>query len=249
MTDPWFPHRKATRNASVRLFCFPYAAKGASTYRSYADRLPAHIEVCAVQLPGREERLADPPLTSMEDLVEAVADAIGPYLDLPFAFYGQSMGAIVAFEVARALRARQSVAPQHLFVAREQAPHLLVPAALTNDRLSDDELLRDTRRAPLDSPLRANPEVLELMLPTYRADSLVLERYRYVRAEPLECPITAFVPQEDNTLSRQDVEAWHAHTSAAFRLEVLPGRGWELFGPEGEAAMCEAMVDELTFVT
>jgi len=241
----WLPYQKPSRNAYVRLFCFPYAAKGASSYRRYADHVPPRIDVCAVQLPGREERLAEPAFTALPDLVGALGDALKPYLDLPFAFFGQSMGALVQFELARRLRDEGVAMPVHLFVAREQAPHLIHPPEVTNDRLTDEEFLADTQRIPLDSPLRANSDILNLMLPTYRADSLVIEKYVYVPSHPLNCPITAFAANQDAIVRIEDIQSWDEHTTDTFRLQVLPVTGLELFQPEAESVMCAAIVEEL----
>lgn len=243
--DLWFPYRKPSRNAAARLFCFPYAAKGASSYRAYSDLVPSWIEVCAAQLPGREERLGEPALSTMEEIVERLTEAMRPYLDLPFATFGQSMGAIVQFEIARALRSAGEAQPEHVFVVRERAPQLLEPAAESSEALSDEEYVADPRRLPPDSPFRAaDPHVMELMLPTYRADSLAIERYEYVPGDPLRCPITVFGADDDDAIARDDLEAWAEQTSGAFRLVTLPVSGWELMGPEAEATILETVVGE-----
>src|SRR5262245_10714091 len=106
----------------LRLFCFPYAGGTASAFRGWHDAIPQPIEVCAVRLPGREARLAEPPFTSSETLVPAVADALEACLDVPYALFGHSMGAVAAFEVARELRRRARQPPVRLFLSGARAP-------------------------------------------------------------------------------------------------------------------------------
>src|SRR6202035_2395188 len=93
-----------------------------SAYRGWAAALPGDVEVCPVQLPGRESRLREPPFVSAERLVLALADALHPHLALPFAFFGHSMGAMLSFELARELRRRGRPLPVHLFVSGRRAP-------------------------------------------------------------------------------------------------------------------------------
>jgi surfactin synthase thioesterase subunit len=93
--------RIGTAAPRLRLFCFPYAGGGASIYRTWPDDLPRDVEVCAIQLPGRERRLSEPPLRSLQKAVEILVGVMRPYLDLPFALFGHSMGALLAYEVAR----------------------------------------------------------------------------------------------------------------------------------------------------
>jgi medium-chain acyl-[acyl-carrier-protein] hydrolase len=100
----WFLCQKPERRASLRLFCFPYAGGSASIFRGWAQHLPPTVEVCAIQLPGRGGRLLEPAITRMPRLIQAIAPAFVPYLDIPFAFFGHSMGTLISLELARYLR-------------------------------------------------------------------------------------------------------------------------------------------------
>src|SRR5438552_7109196 len=122
VTDSWLACLKPRPHAAVRLFCFPYAGGGASAFRCWPDALPASIEVCPVQLPGRETRFREPPYTRLAPLAEALGHALRPFLDRPFAFFGHSMGALVAFELTRWLRRAGGPQPAHLFVSACAAP-------------------------------------------------------------------------------------------------------------------------------
>src|SRR5439155_1489615 len=111
----WLPYRKARPDARIRLFCFAYAGGTASMFRGWQERLPSHVEVCAVQLPGRESRIHEPPMTRMNQLVDSLVPVIAPLLDRPFALFGYSLGAAIAFETARGIKRELGADPLGLF--------------------------------------------------------------------------------------------------------------------------------------
>ena len=122
-SDPWIRMFEPRPDAAVRLFCFPYAGGGASMYLSWARSMPAAVEVCPIQLPGREERFADAHFRQLEPLKSAVLEHLEPCLDKPFLLFGHSMGAIIAYEIAHALSS-QGRPPAHLIVSGQRAPHI-----------------------------------------------------------------------------------------------------------------------------
>ena len=132
-TQRWFPSLRSRREALVRLFCFPYAGGGASVYRGWASDLPDFVEVCPVQLPGREGRFREPAFTRLGPLVEALTESLRPCLDRPFAFFGHSLGALVAFELSRRLR-REGRRPVRL--GRSSAHHFGTNARSCGRRLT-----------------------------------------------------------------------------------------------------------------
>jgi medium-chain acyl-[acyl-carrier-protein] hydrolase len=219
----WFYCARPNPRAGLKLFCFPYAGGAARIYRDWPDNLPFGVEVQAVQLPGRGARMTEPPFTSLPSLIEDVSDAIRPLLDRPFAFFGHSMGALIAFELARQLRRERGAEPAHLFVSGRRASHLTRTEPPTYN-LPDDEFVKELARLNGTSrEILEHPELMSLMIPPLRADFAVSQCYSYVPEPPLSCPLTAFGGLGEKHLTREDIEAWREHTTGAFKVRMLPG--------------------------
>lgn len=220
--DGWIVRYRPDAQARMRLFCFSYAGGGASVFRSWPDLLPPEVEVCGVQLPGHEHRLGEPAYTRLAPLVQALADAISPYLDRPFAFFGHSMGALVSFELTRQLRRTSDRHPVCLYLGAYRAPHLPNP----NVKISQLplEVFKVILRAD-GTPERIlqNEELMQAMLPTLRADFELCETYEYKEEPPLRCPFALFGGSEDVRISAADLEAWRIHSNETCSLSLLPG--------------------------
>jgi medium-chain acyl-[acyl-carrier-protein] hydrolase len=214
-------------NARLRVFCFPFAGGGASTFNAWSNELPADIrtqtELCAIQLPGRETSMRSPPFHRLQPLVVALAPVIMRYAHTPFVFLGHSMGALVSFELARKLRRRGAPEPTHMIVSGHRAPH--IPDRHPSiHRLPDQELvtkLRNFGRTP--EGVLQNPELMALLLPVLRADFAVCESYEYASEEALACSITAFGGNDDEKVSRTELAAWQLETNNSFSMHMFPG--------------------------
>lgn len=221
--EPWVVCPKPNPRAVLRLFCFPYAGGGASAFRTWPEGLPLNVEVYAVQPPGRESRLKEPLFDRLLPLVDALAQALRPYMNMPFAFFGHSLGTLMSFELARKLRRQNAPGPLHLFVAGRCAPQILDPDPPVHE-LPEPEFVEELRRLNgTPEPVLQHPELMTLLLPTLRADFAINETYVYQDEEPLDCPISAFGGLEDQEVSRDDLAAWRVHTRGNFRLQVFPG--------------------------
>jgi medium-chain acyl-[acyl-carrier-protein] hydrolase len=208
--------------ASIKLFCFPYAGGNAGLFRRWSHHLPT-VEIHALQLPGRGARMSESPCTSLPALVVNVAEALMANRDDRFILFGHSFGAIVAFEVARELRRRRHRLPECLFVSGCHAPTI----GLARDTIynSSDEDLVASLRALNGTPsaILDDPELIALMLPTLRADLELAETYVAVPDEPLPCPITGFRGVHDEDTSNGRFDAWHSQTLAGFTEHTLDG--------------------------
>jgi len=221
--DTWVSWSKLNPHASLRLFCFPYAGGAALTFRTWSDSLPMSLEVCPVELPGRGKRITSAPFTRLQLLVQAIAIALLPYLDKPFAFFGHSMGGLVSFELARLLRKNYGISPVHLFVSACPAPQVPDPDPPIH-ALPEPEFLEKLRRLNgTPEAVLENAELMQMLLPVLRADFAVIETYAYTPESPLDCPITAFGGLQDREVRYDDLKVWQEQTNAAFSLHMLPG--------------------------
>ncbi|WP_212994712.1 thioesterase II family protein [Actinoplanes auranticolor] len=224
MTDPWLRVHRPRPDASRQLVCFPHAGGSAAVYRSWADELPPTIEMAVVQYPGRHDRYAEPLPTDLPALAADIVPAVLARAHRRTAFFGHSMGATVAFEVAR----RMTAVPDRLFVSARKAPSAAagpVPPVSQRTTPDDDEQLRhELRRIGGASPAWLDDDELwALVLPVLRNDSRMSRAYHYRQGPPLTCPITAIVGDADQAVGPADAARWRMHTVGGFDLRVLPG--------------------------
>jgi medium-chain acyl-[acyl-carrier-protein] hydrolase len=218
----WIIEGNVNPNARMRLFCMPYAGAGASIFHPWRRGTLSEAEICAIQLPGRESRILDKPFSSIVPLVKDLADAIETRLDKPFAFFGHSNGALICFELARLLRRRNLQLPFALIASGHNAPDLpLVKAPIAH--LPEEEFLHSLKRLNgVPKEIETNREIMELLLPTLRADISVAETYQYFPEEPLDCPILAVYGMNDPETDYESILAWQRQTKRAFSAHMMP---------------------------
>jgi medium-chain acyl-[acyl-carrier-protein] hydrolase len=219
----WVSIPRPNPTARVRLFCFPYAGGGAAVFYPWTQQLAPGIELCQIHLPGREMRLREPLATHLMPLVSSLAAALSGYLDRPFAFFGHSMGALVAFELIRILRQQENRFPMHLFISGFPAPHL--PDRHPHLRNLCDEDFVDRVKVYDGTPdaVFQNRELMDIFLPILRADFTIIETYQYVDDHPIDCPITAFGGCDDPRANKAEMESWREQTNNRFSLDFFPG--------------------------
>lgn len=221
-SSPWIAGTRPSRPPRIRLFCLPYAGGGASVYRQWSEDLPVDVDVCAIQLPGRERRYGEPAFTSMEQAADALEAALRPHLDTPFLLFGHSMGASIAHELAHRLETRGKP-PLALMVSGRRAPHLPSRTQPIH-ALSDSGFIQELARLNgTPTQVLENVELMELMLPLLRADFKLIETHRPRPRPPLTVPVIAFGGTDDDEAGVDELQAWSSTTNGDFRLHLLPG--------------------------
>lgn len=218
----WFSQAESGTAGRVRLFCIPFAGGGPSAYLEWVRFLPPEIEPFSVNLPGRGSRLHEPPIRRMTELVARLLPDTLDRIERPYAIFGHSMGAHVAWELACQLRDR-GAPPLVLFVSSRRAPQL--PERNTLPSQLDDAAMLEIAISVygLDGGIRRDPEVLRVLLPALRADFEIIDSYEWVRRRPLDCPIVAFGGTDDFAVDPSELRAWAELTTSAFSLRLMPG--------------------------
>ncbi len=239
--NPWIVRSRPQPEAEVRLFCLPHAGGSAAMFFAWPALLPDSVEVVGLQLPGRGRRIREAGYTRMTPLVEAAGEAVAPLLDRPYALFGQSLGALIGFELGRALAGRGRP-PQHLFVSACSAPHLHAPDPPLH-ALPEAEFLAALQRfngTPRE--IFEHQELMQQLIPVFRADFAVSETYAYAGGI-LSCPITAFGGLEDRIVAAESLDGWRRQTEAAFERVMFPGGHFYL--PAIQGALLERVSQAL----
>jgi capreomycidine synthase len=210
----------AASSPRATIFCFPHAGGAPSAFRDWSATARSDVEICVIALPGRESRALEPALIDVEE----IADAIIRRARRPFAFFGHSMGALLAFEVQRRLCARQGRSARQLWVSGAGSPAHRDGPLTGAGRWPDDRLMRQMVALGGMHPLvAADAGAAELFLPALRADLCWLDAYLATEPEPLPTPIFAIVGRDDPLATPAQVGDWARYTTAEFRLRVIAG--------------------------
>ncbi len=220
MRGPWLLCRSRRPAAGVRLYCFPHSGGSPGEYMQWSELMPA-VEVWAVQLPARGSRLHEQPVWSMSELVEAFLEDVE--LEPPFAFFGHSLGALVAFETARALRAAGRELPSALLLSACEPPHATVPDPHMRT-LSDEQLIAwvTERYGALPAELLAEPALLELLLPATRSDLTIYHEYAHVPGPALDMP-TLVMGGDRDRITPELLGEWRRYCDGEFDTQLFPG--------------------------
>jgi surfactin synthase thioesterase subunit len=216
-----FPGAPGT--AGVRLYCFPHAGGAASAYVPLSRRLSPDVEVLAVQYPGRQDRRLEPPVTAITELADHIAWQLRPAASAgPYALFGHSMGALLAYETARRLRQWSAPGPVRLFLSGRGAP-TRQPSA--HDQVTDDTGLRAAirRLGATDTRMLDDPELAAMVMPALRADYQALASYVWRPGPPLDHPLTVLVGDRDPVVTTEEARAWCSRFTGDFDFRVLPG--------------------------
>lgn len=224
--NKWFINHNKVAVAKLRLFCFHHSGGTASCFKDWREFLPSEVELIAVQFPGRDARNSEPLITDMNAAVKQITDAFNKYqmiYELPFVFFGHSLGSLIAFEIANELRKRNLKAPQYLIVSGRTAPQTQPKEEVLHD-LTDDLFVKGlTKYQGMPTEILQNKELLEVLLPRLRADFTLSETYQYKEKPPLECPILAIGGKDDSTVNYNELVTWKKQTLKKCTVNVFSG--------------------------
>jgi medium-chain acyl-[acyl-carrier-protein] hydrolase len=222
-SDPsrWLAYRRELPSPRLRLFCL--GGGGASLFSLWDQGMPAGVEVCPIQPPGRENRLGETPGTRVPRMVESLSEALAPLMDRPFALFGHSVGALTMFELARKLRRQGPRSPEWLFASGYPAPDLpqrrpavshLVPPAFWQAMYDHFDM---------EAIVLQDRDLQSMLYPVLRADYELVETYAYREEAPLSIPLTIFGGSRDLETTKDELLAWQKHTTSRFRSRILEG--------------------------
>lgn len=211
------PHRREVEHVTMRLICVPFAGGPAATYLNWQTLLPSTIDVCAVELPGHGTRFREPAILEMDPLIDYLVDLISPLFDRPVVIFGHSLGARVAFGIARRIQRASG-----LIVSAAPAAHL--PPRRHRSELPRAELVAELKiLGGTPEQVLSDDDLMDLFIPTIRADLRLLERGLAPPDAKVTCPIRALAARDDQEVAFEDVAAWTHRTAADFQLIEMRG--------------------------
>lgn len=229
-SEPWVKREPRRPGARARLFCFAHAGGGPAFFRGWRDAFTPHFELCSIVLPGRDERRRETPSTRMDQVIEPLFAVLSSFADKPFALFGHSMGAAIAYEMAQRFAASTIGPPLRLFVSGRRAPHLPARRRSFYD-LPDDEFLRVIGAMNgTPSEVLLDEGLLKLFLPCLRADFELIETWAPSPGPLLSCPVSAFSGDADPEVNPTELAGWNRVTSAEFRSRMFAGDHFYLRG-------------------
>ncbi|MFF2331443.1 MULTISPECIES: thioesterase II family protein [unclassified Streptomyces] len=220
-TGVWVRRFHQTPEAPVRLVCFPHAGGAASFYFPVSRTLSPKLDVLAIQYPGRQDRRHEPAVEDVGTLADLIVAELRPLMDKPLAFFGHSMGAVVAFEVTRRM-ASEGRAPVILFASGRRAPSAVREEYVHKD--TDEKIIAELQRlSGTDARMLDDEEVLRMILPSLRSDYKAVETYRAEPGATVSCPIDVLIGDDDPHVTHAEATRWREHTTGPYDIEVFKG--------------------------
>ncbi len=246
-TRRWVMRPKPKQNARARLFCFHYAGGGASSFFPWVPLLGHDIDLITIQFPGRENRLEEPYMTSFQACVDIISRVVSQYDNLPYSFYGHSMGSWFAHYTAKKLISLGERGPSTLFLASLNPPSIF-PKNLSIADSPDDQVIRALDiYGGLPRVVLESPELLELQLSIIRADFKLLESFVEPIRSKLNIPMLVFGGLHDSSTNVEKLSEWRHETSASFHIRMLKAN--HIFINEQKEALVRAVRKNMLCLT
>jgi pyochelin biosynthetic protein PchC len=231
-------------DAPARLVCLPHAGGSANYFFPVSRALSSKLDVLCVQYPGRQDRRREPCVGTIHELADSIVDVLRPWADRPVAFFGHSMGAIIAFEVALRLEA-EGISPAVLFLSGRRAPSTF--RLETNHLLPDKDLVQELRGMQgTDASLLDDDDIVDMILPSLRSDYRAVETYDNREAGAVDCPIVACNGDKDAMVTPEEARAWENHTNAGFDSRTY--RGGHFYLSDHAASLITLIADKVETV-
>ena len=243
--NPWLPSNGGlTRDGITQLLCFPHAGGGSAGFHRWEKRLPGHLAAVPIKLPGRESRFNEVAHDQLDSLLSAMVPQLIGFVREPVALFGHSMGALIAYELARHLHLHHDIVPTCLFVSACRSPDRFKQSQALH-RLPTEEMIRSLVQDLNDNGTASNTELdmMRMMSDTIRADLKLLETYEYQPRDPLPFPIVALAATRDRKVTVADVNGWRAFTTARFTMRTMSGH--HFFLRDQEAAVTDLIAAKL----
>lgn len=233
---------KPVFNPRLRLFCFPYAGGSASAYIAWTELLPKDVEVVLLQPPGRGSRFSEVAHENMESFTSEIVAEQDFVTEIPYVFFGHSLGCRVAFEVAKELQSRGLLLPQHFVASGSRAPHLTQELEAIHS-LPELEFVNKLKRLNgTPEEVLQNKELMQLMLPSLRTDFRIAELH-VSNPQTLACPITIFYGTEDDNVVIEKLNAWQELSK--FTINTFAFKGGHFFINEANNQVLTKLTDIL----
>lgn len=224
LSSKWIFRPNNNSNAKIRLFCFPYAGSSSViSYKFLAESLPRTIDICLIELPGRGLRMSENPESSINPIVTGISREIKDYLDLPFIFFGHSMGALIAYELAYEIQHHYNQKPYKLYISSHRAPFSKKETKIMH-KLEEREFKSELRQMNgIADEIWENEELLNIVLPIIKNDFKLCETYIYNARDKLNCEIVAFGGKNDPDVNEENLMEWNKITSNRFNIRLFEG--------------------------
>lgn len=219
--NPWIRNFNPAPNARTRLLCFPHAGGSASYFFPLSSALAPEFDVYAVQYPGRQDRYKEPLIDDIDDMADQAYEALEPLIDAPLALFGHSMGAVLAFEVARRIEALAGRGPVLVFASGSRAPSRYGDEREEKDDAALLDVMRDL--GGTDPRVLNDPDMLATFLPAFAGDYRALQKYHRGTEVAISAPVVVMAATDDPKTSVDDARAWLEHTSGGGEVHTFEG--------------------------